>query len=192
MVQVRSNIPEKAQEYLQELLSETERVAYRAAVKTSLVGESRVKGIMQKEAYDTGRLLRSVTSEIKQSPDELKLIIGSNLEYAVTVEYGRKKGKWPNLTALVKWTGRKLREKGINARVNITFDQLKQMAGGKRKNGQASKQSEIARKHLSFVYAVGMNISKKGIKEKLIFKRIEDGLLGYFRNELQKELQSLR
>lgn len=192
MATIRSNIPEKAQQYLQDVFSDAERGVYRAMVKTSMVGESRVKGAMEKEAYDTGRLLRSVTSQIKKLPDELRLTIGSNLEYALAVEEGRKPGKWPNLNALVKWTARKLRQKGVNARVNVTFDQLKQMAKKKNKGGGASTQAKVARQHLSFLYLVGRKIAKKGIREKLIFKRIEEGLLAYFRAEAMKELSSFR
>ena len=196
MVRVRSDIPQKAEQYLQETFSQAEAAVRRAMVKTSLVGESRVKGIMEREAYDTGRLLRSVTSEIKRMPNEIRLIIGSNLEYAPMVEHGRKPGSghgknFPNLNALVKWTGRKLRQQGISARVNITFDQLKEMAKTKKKSGEASSQAKIARKHLSFVYLVGRKIATKGIREKHIFKRIEEGLLAYFRAEALKELNSI-
>ncbi len=192
MVFIRSDIEQKSKAWLADVERQTEAAVYRAMVKTGLVGEARVKGIMQKEAYDTGRLLRSVAFSIIKGKDELRLILGSNLEYALYVEEGRKPGKWPSLNGLVKWVGRKMREKGINARVNVTFDQLKQMAKEKNKTGAASTQAKIARQQLAMLYLVGRKIATKGIRQKLIFKRIEDGLLAYFRAEVQRELNSIR
>ena len=40
--------------------------------------------------------------------------------------------------------------------------------------------------------ACGRKIATRGIKQKLIFKRIEDGLLAFFRAEAQKELNLVR
>lgn len=192
MVVVRSDIAEKGQKYIQELSKQVDAAVYRAAVRTGLVGESRVKGIMEREAFDTGRLLRSVTTQIIKGNDQLRLLIGSNLDYALFVEEGRKPGKWPNVNDLVGWVARKLRKQGINARVNVTFDQLKQMAKSKKKSGEISSQAKIARQHLAALYLIGRKIATKGIRQKLIFKRIEDGLLRFFRAEVQKEIDSLQ
>lgn len=189
MVIVRSDIVPKAQAFLKDVERQAEAAVLKAMIRTSIVGEKRVKGVMQKEAYDTGRLLRSVTSEIQRGNDEIRLILGSNLEYAIHVEEGRKPGKWPNVNALLKWVGRQLRHKGINTRVNVTLEQLKQMArtGGK----PATDQQKAYRKHLEVLYLVGRKIATKGIRGKLIFKRLEEGLLAYFRQEAQKELNAI-
>src|SRR5436305_974333 len=109
MVTIRSDIPEKGDEWLQGLQKQVEDIVYRALVKAALLGEQQVKGIIEKEAYDTGRLLRSVTSTILKSPYLMRLVLGTNLDYAIFVEQGRKPGKWPNLDALVSWCGRHMR-----------------------------------------------------------------------------------
>lgn len=189
MIVIKSNIPEKADDFLSSLEKLIDASVHRALVKTAVVGEARVKGIMEKEAYDTGRLLRSVTSTITKGKDELSLILGTNLDYALDVELGRKPGAWPNLDALVKWCGRRLRREGVNTKVNVTFNELKDLArtGGK----PATAQQKAYRAHLAMVYLVGRKIAKKGIRQKLIFKRLEAGLLAYFRAQTQKELSSL-
>lgn len=158
----------------------------RAMTKTALVGESRIKGIVQREAFDTGMLLRSINSVIDQLPNEMKMTIGTNLEYAYFIEFGRKPGKFPNLDALVGWTARKLKAQGINTRVNVSFSQLQDLArtGGKR----ATKQQQAYRAHLSAIYLIGRKIATKGIEQKLIFTRVQNGLLRFFRNELIKQL----
>lgn len=158
----------------------------RALTTVGLLGEKRVKGIIEREAYDQGGLLRSVSFEIEQLPKSVKMTLGSSVEHAFYVEFGRKPGKWPNLDALVAWTGRKLREQGINTRVTVSFDQLKQLA-----ETSSGKQKQAYRQHLSFLYLVGRKIATKGIEQKLIFHRIQDGLKRVFRNELQKELSAI-
>lgn len=190
MVKIQSNIEQVADEWLEDVEQQVEDATYRAMVKTGLVGEARVKSIVEKEAHDTGRLLRSINAEIKKSGVNMELVIGTNLEYAVYLEEGRKPGKWPNLDALTKWVGRKLREQGVATRVNIKFDQLKQLA---RTNGKkATKQQQAYRAHLSALYLIGRKIATKGIRGKYIFKRLEDGLLAYFRKELADELSHVK
>jgi hypothetical protein len=190
MVTFRSNVAQAGQAFFDDLGRQVEAATHRAMTKTGLVGEARVKGIVERESYDTGRLLRSVKATIYRSPEAMRLVIGTNLDYAIQVEEGRKAGKWPNLDALTKWVGRKLRREGLNTRVNVTFDELKAMArtGGR----PATEQQKAYRTHLSVLYMVGRKIATKGIREKYIFKRIESGLLAYFRNELNKELATLR
>lgn len=186
MAVVRSTIMPAAEAYLKSVEKQAEEAAYRALTKTGLVGEARIKGIIEREAYDTGRFLRSVNSKIYRSPSELRLVIGTNLEYAVMIELGRKPGKFPNLDALTKWVGRKLRARGVNTRVNVTFAQLKQLA----KTAKGA-QKKAYRQHLGMIYLVGRKIATKGIRQKLIFRRIEDGLLRYFQNELSKEMKTI-
>lgn len=158
----------------------------RAMTQAGLVGEKRVKGIIEREAYDQGDFLRSVNFEIQQLPKSVKMILGSSVEHAFYVEHGRKPGKFPNLDAMVAWTGRKLREQGVNTRVTVSFDQLQLLA-----NTATGKQKKAYRQHLSFLYLVGRKIATKGIEEKLIFTRVESGLKRYFLNELRKELRAI-
>lgn len=185
----KSNVTQKAQEYLKEREQDAKAAVRKAMTKTLLVGEARVKGIFEKEAFDTGRALRSVHSRIAETPAEIRGFLGSDLGYVEDIEKGRKPGKWPNLDAITKWCGRKLRQKGVNTRVNVTFDQLKELARSGHK--PATEQQKAYRQHLAMIYLVGRKIATKGIREKLIFKRLEAALLTYARNEIEKELQLL-
>lgn len=189
MVTFKSDIPEKADKWLKDIEKHAEAATRRAMVKTGLVGEIRVKAIIEKEAYDTGAGLRSVHHTITKKGDELRLSLSASAAHMIFVEEGRKPGKWPNLNALVKWVGRQLRRKGVNTRVNVTFDQLKQLArtGGR----PANAAQQAARQHLAMLYLVGRKIATRGIKEKMIFKRLEAGMLAFFRAELLKELKSV-
>lgn len=190
MVTIRSNVVPAAEAYLKLKQKQIEDAAFRALSRTGIVAEARVKSIIEKEAYDTGRLLRSVKSTIYRSANELRLVVGTNLVYAFFVEFGRKPGKWPNLDALTAWVGRKLRRQGINARVNVTFDQLKELA---RTHGKpASAQQRAYRLQLTAIYLIGRKIATKGIRQKLIFRRIQDGVLAYFRVQLARELSLIR
>lgn len=191
MATFRSNVPEEAGKWLKDIDKQVRAAVRRAAVRTALLGERRIKGIVEKEAYDTGRGLRSVTSEVREAANEIRMLLGSNLDYMLDVEFGRKPGKWPNLDAIVKWCGRQMRRQGINARVNVSFEQLQAMAKqGSR--GHKPATAVVARQQLTMVYLVGRKIATKGIKQKLIFKRIETALLTYFRQETAKELKSVR
>ena len=189
MVTFRSNVVPAGKEFFDDLNNQITNATYRAMTKTGLVGEARVKGIVERESYDTGRLLRSVKATIFTSPAAMRLVIGTNLDYAIQVEEGRKPGKWPNLDGLTKWVGRMLRRKGVGTKVNISFDELKAAAktGGRPPNAA----QKAARVHLSVLFLVGRKIATKGIKQKYIFKRIENGLLSYFRKELNAELAKI-
>ena len=189
MVTIKSDIEQKGNAWLKQIEQQAELAVRRAMTRTAVVGEARVKGIMEKEAYDTGRLLRSVTSAIYADKDLLRLVIGSNLDYAINIEKGRKPGKWPNLDALTQWVGRKLRRQGINAMVNVSFDQLKQLAKSGHK--PATAQQKAYRLQLAAVFLIGRKIATKGIRQKLIFGRIQDGLLTFFRTEVQKEMKAI-
>ncbi len=189
MVTIRSNIPEMAEKWAQVTRQAILDAVYRAMVRTALEGESRLKSIIEKEAYDTGRFLRSVNSKIYVSPQELRLIIGSALGYAINIEEGRKPGKWPNISELIKWVGRKLRRQGINTRVNVTLDQLKALA---KTGGKAPTEAQKAyRMHLSALFLIGRKIATKGVKEKLFFARMQQQILAFFHAEVQNELNRL-
>jgi hypothetical protein len=189
-MRITSNVPQKAEGYLKQLLKQVDEAAYRSLSKTGIETEAKAKGIIEKEAYDTGELLRSVTSVIYRSPNLLRLVTLATSPHAIFVELGRKPGKFPNLDALTKWVGRKMREQGINTRVNVTYDQLKEMArsGGKK----ATTAQKAYRQQLAMIYLVGRKIATRGIREKLIFRRLQQEMLEFFRMDLLKELQSIR
>jgi hypothetical protein len=188
-MKVKSTIPQVSQAYFRKLEQQMTASVVRVTHKTGIRGEARAKALIQAEAYDTGSGLRSVTHEVLVSPDKVRLAIFAAAPHMLFVEEGRKPGKWPNLDALTKWVGRKLREQGINTRVNVSFNQLKEMA--KSHGKPATAQQKAYRQHLAMLYVVGRAISTRGIKRKLIFKRLEGELLSFFRAELEVALSSL-
>lgn len=187
-MKIISNIPEVADRWARRVEDDVRKAVQRAALRTARVGELRIQGIIEREAFDRGTFRQSISAVVRVLDAEVVLTISSALEYAFYIEHGRKPGKWPNLDALTGWVGRMLRKEGINTRANITFDQLQQLARQKTQGGKASAQAKAARKHLAAVYLIGRKIATKGIKQKLIFKRVEDGLLRFLRQELEKEL----
>lgn len=187
---VRSTIPQAADAFVARLKKQVTDAAVRSMHKTGIHGEARAKQIIAQEAYDTGEGLRSVTHEVAVLPEQVKLALFAAAEHMYFVEHGRSPGKWPNLDALTKWVGRKLQEQGIPTRVNITFDQLKALTKTGRK--KATAQQKAYRQHLTALYLIGRKIATKGIKEKLIFERLQDELLAYFREDFLKELRAIR
>lgn len=181
-----STIPQKADAYFKALEKKVDDAVYRAMVKTGISAEAKAKRIIELEAYDTGELLRSVNSYVARVPNSMALVVQASAEHGINIEKGRKPGKWPNLNALTKWVGRKLRERGVNTRVNLTFDQLKALA-----KSSTGAQKNAYRTHLSMLYVIGRKIATKGIREKLIFKRIQSAVLKEFRANLMTEFQSI-
>jgi hypothetical protein len=112
--------------------------------------------------------------------------IFSELDYAINVEEGRKPGSFPNVDALVAWTGRKLKAQGINTRVTVTFDQLKQLA-----KDATGEQKKAYRQHLAFIYLAGRKIATKGIKAKRIFRSSKRDIENIFHKELEKEFKAV-
>lgn len=66
--------------------------------------EWKLKEQMYTDSFDTGHLAESITT---QQVSETKVVVGTNLEYALVREYGRRPWKFPPLDALVWWTARK-------------------------------------------------------------------------------------
>lgn len=64
----------------------------------------RLKEQIEQDSYDLGNYANSITYR-KVKPGVVE--VGSPLEYAPVLEYGRKPGKFPNLDALVGRTARK-------------------------------------------------------------------------------------
>ena len=190
-MRIKSNLPEASKAFLKEIERRAQQAALRAARTAGIRGEALAKRAIAKEAHDTGEGLNSVTHDVVLLPNSVRLAVFAAAEHMYFVEHGRKPGKWPNLDALTKWVGRKLREQGLNTRVNITFDQLKALAKSTGKRGTPTASTKAARAHMQALYLIGRKIANKGIKEKLIFKQIEAEILRLFRVELIKELKAL-
>lgn len=190
MATVTSNIEQVGHAAMDKLEDRVKSAARRALATTGIHGEGLAKAIFESEAKDTGRALNSITSEvIDVSEVLLKVVVGSNLAYVWFIEHGRKPGRFPNLDALVGWTARKLKDAGIGATVNVSFNELKELA--RVMPGQkATASQKAARIHLGLIFMVGRKIATKGIREKLIFKRIEEELNTFFGVEYRKELDS--
>ncbi len=56
---------------------------------------------------DTGRLRSSISQEVDKSQMPLWAKVGTNVEYAAPVEFGRRPGSFPPLAAIRAWTIRK-------------------------------------------------------------------------------------
>jgi len=63
---------------------------------------SKISDEIERDSYDTWALARSITW-IK---DKDGILVGTNLEYTLIREYGRRPWRFPNLDALVGWTAR--------------------------------------------------------------------------------------
>ena len=57
-------------------------------------------------AIATGRLRSSIN--IRYTRDNLGAVIGTNINYAGEVEFGREPGKWPNVGHLMEWVRKKI------------------------------------------------------------------------------------
>ncbi|HEV7282299.1 MAG TPA: hypothetical protein VGN57_19005 [Pirellulaceae bacterium] len=189
-MRIKSNIPQVAEAYFKKLEKDAQQAAVRAMRSTMIHGEGKAKRIIAAEAYDTGEGLRSVTHDITVRDSRVTGHLFAAAPHMWWVEHGRKPGSFPNLDAMTKWVGRKLKERGVNTRVNLTYEQLKALAttGGKK----ATAQQKAYREHLSALYLIGRSIATRGTKEKRIFARLEAELLSFYRAEVMAELKKLR
>ena len=75
-----------------------------ALYKVWLYLEQKIKQAVEKDSYDTGQLARSINT---QKISDEKVVVWTNLEYALIREYGRRPWKFPPLQSLVGWSSRK-------------------------------------------------------------------------------------
>lgn len=66
--------------------------------------EWKIRDEIKIDSYDTSKLADSINTK---KVSDTKVIVGTNLKYALVREYGRKPWKFPPLQALVWWTARK-------------------------------------------------------------------------------------
>ena len=91
-------------ENIDKVLADVEKKSWNALLKVWMYLEQKIKQEVQKDSYDTGQLARSINT---QKVSDEKVVVGTNLEYALVREYGRKPWRFPPLQALVGWSARK-------------------------------------------------------------------------------------
>lgn len=89
---------------IDKVIADVEKKSGNALLKVWMYLEQKIKKQVEKDSYDTGQLARSITT---QKISDEKVVVGTNLEYALIREYGRRPWKFPPLQALVGWTARK-------------------------------------------------------------------------------------
>ena len=91
-------------EDMNKLISQIQNDSDSALKKCWLYLEWKIKEQMKEDSYDTWHLAESINT---QKVDDNKVIVWTNLEYALIREYGRRPWKFPPLDVLVWWTARK-------------------------------------------------------------------------------------
>ena len=89
---------------LDKVISQIEKESDNALMKCWLYLEWKLKEQMSVDSYDTWKLAESINT---QRVAENKVIVWTNLEYALVREFGRRPWKFPPLQALVPRTARK-------------------------------------------------------------------------------------
>ena len=89
---------------INKLVKQIEKDSDDALMKCWLYLEGKIRDEMQRDSYDTWKLAESINT---QRVSENKIVVWTNLEYALVREYGRRPWKFPPLQALVWWTARK-------------------------------------------------------------------------------------
>lgn len=85
------------------MLKDIEKQSDKALLYCGEYLASKLQEEISRDSYDTGALARSIT--YMKTKDGV--IVGSNLQYALVRENGRRPWKFPPLDALVGWTARK-------------------------------------------------------------------------------------
>jgi len=131
---------------IDKVLAEVEKKSGNALEKVWMYLEQQIKKQIEKDSYDTGHLAESVNT---QKISNEKVVVWTNLEYALVREYGRRPWKFPPLQALVGWTARKGM---ISWWPTSKFEDLHYIDKGK-------------------IFVIARAIAKKGIKGKHTFER---------------------
>ena len=75
-----------------------------ALKKVWMVLEQAIRYELESDSYDTGTLASSINTKLVRSG---VVEVGTNLEYALAREHGRRPWTYPNFDALAAWAGRK-------------------------------------------------------------------------------------
>ena len=108
--------------------------------------ENKLKEQLHEDSYNTWDLIRSVSSQMKGNDT---VIVGTNLQYAVYREYGRKPWTYPNFWAIGKRTWSKKITKGND------YDSM-------------------SSKDRSTVFLIARAIKLRGIEAKMSFHKVRD------------------
>lgn len=88
-----------------------------ALKKVGQVLEEAIKYELESDSYDTGTLASRVNTKLVRSG---VVEVGTNLEYALAREHGRRPWTYPNFDAIAKWAG----GKGITQWATAKYDDL--------------------------------------------------------------------
>ena len=132
-------------ENIDKVINSIENKSSKALKKVWTYLEWKIRKQMEKDSYDTGHLAESINT--KQINNE-KVVVGTNVEYALVREYGRRPWKFPPLDALV---GRTARKGIINGNKTARFEDLHYEDKGK-------------------VFIIARAIAVKGIQGKHTFE----------------------
>ena len=89
---------------IDKVIADVEKKSGNALYKVWLYLEQKLKQAVEKDSYDTGQLARSINT---QKISDEKVVVWTNLEYALIREYGRRPWRFPPLQSLVGWSSRK-------------------------------------------------------------------------------------
>ena len=89
---------------IDKVIADVEKKSWNALYKVWLYLEQKIKQAVEKDSYDTGQLVRSINT---QKISDEKVVVWTNLEYALIREYWRRPWKFPPLQSLVGWSSRK-------------------------------------------------------------------------------------
>lgn len=125
----------------------------------------KLKEQIQEDSYDLGTYANSITYRTLK---KWVVVVGSNIEYAPVLEYGRKPGKFPNLDALVGWTARK----------------------GMITGGATKTYDNLYYKDKGVVFLIARAIATRGTKGKHTFKNVynaeKQNIINLYRELLAK------
>jgi len=89
---------------IDKVLADVEKKSWNALEKVWMHLEQKLRQEVKKDSYDTGHLAESITT---QKVSNEKVVVWTNLEYALIREYWRRPWKFPPLQSLVGWSARK-------------------------------------------------------------------------------------
>ena len=144
-------------ENLDKVIAQVEKKSSNTLLKIWMHLEQKLRKEVENDSYDTGQLARSINT---QKISNTKVVVWSNLEYALVREYGRKPWKFPPLDALVGWTARKWM---ISWWATSRYDDLHYTDKGK-------------------VFLIARAIAKNGTEGKHTFERVINAEKGNLTN----------
>lgn len=134
-------------ENIDKVIKDIEIKSWKALMKCWTYLEWKLKEEVGKDSYDTGQLARSINTH---KISDTKVVVWSNLEYALVREYWRKPWKFPPLDALVGWSARK----------------------GMISGWTTSRYDDLHYKDKGVVFVIARAIARRGIEGKHTFETV--------------------